>query len=134
MNIFTFTGRVGKDATVRYTQSGDAVAIFSAAVTSGFGEKEITTWINCTIWGKRSESLSPYLTKGVHVAISGELTNRPYTDKSGNEKYSLDVRVNDVTLLGGKQEAKQSAQPACSQPAPARQAQSVEDIDDDIPF
>jgi single-strand DNA-binding protein len=134
LNVFNFTARIGKDCGIRYTDGGDAVVNFTAAVSSGYGDKEVTTWVNCSMFGKRGESVSPYLLKGTQIAVSGELTNRKYTDKSGNEKYSLDVRVNDVTLLGGKQEAQQSAQPARSQPAPVRQAQSVEDMDDDVPF
>jgi single-strand DNA-binding protein len=134
MNIFAFTGRIGKDCETRYTNAGDAIVNFTAAVSSGYGDKEVTTWVNCSMFGKRGEAISPYLLKGTQIAVSGELTNRKYTDKSGNEKYSLDVRVNDVTLLGGKQEVQQSAHPARSQPAPVHQAQSVEDMDDDVPF
>jgi single-strand DNA-binding protein len=134
MNSFNFTARIGKDCETRYTNSGDAIVSFTAAVSSGYGDKEVTTWVNCSMFGKRGEAVSPYLLKGTQIAVSGELTNRKYTDKSGNEKYSLDVRVNDVTLIGGKQEAQQSAQPTRSQPAPERQAQSVEDMDDDVPF
>jgi single-strand DNA-binding protein len=129
LNVFTFTARIGKDCETRYTNSGDAIVNFTAAVSSGYGDKEVTTWVNCSMFGKRGEAVSLYLLKGTQIAVSGELTNRKYTDKSGNEKYSLDVRVNDVTLLGGKQESQQSAQPA-----PERQAQSVEDMDDMIPF
>ena len=42
------------------------------------------------------------LLKGTKVGIVGELTNRPYKDKNGNEKFSLEVRVSDLTLLGSK--------------------------------
>jgi single-strand DNA-binding protein len=130
MNVFNFTARIGKDCETRYTNAGDAIVNFTAAVQSGYGDKEVTTWVNCSMFGKRGEAVSPYLLKGTQIAVSGELTNRKYTDKSGNEKYSLDVRVNDVTLLGGKKEDQQSAQPA-----PVHKAHSVEDIDDDlIPF
>jgi single-strand DNA-binding protein len=134
MNVFNFTARIGKDCETRYTNAGVAIVNFTAAVSSGYGDKELTTWVNCSMFDKRGEAVSPYLLKGTQIAVSGELTNRKYTDKSGNEKYSLDVRVNDVTLIGGKQEAQQSAQPARSQPEPVHKANSVEDMDDDIPF
>jgi single-strand DNA-binding protein len=134
MNVFNFTARIGKDCEIRYTNAGVAIVNFTAAVSSGYGDKELTTWVNCSMFDKRGEAVSPYLLKGTQIAVSGELTNRKYTDKSGSEKYSLDVRVNDVTLLGGKQEAQQSEQPARSRPAPVRHAPSVEDMDDGIPF
>lgn len=104
MNVLNFTGNIGRDCETRYTPSGDAITSFSAALTSGYGDKKLTTWLNCSIWGKRGESLAPYLKKGAQVAISGEFQARPYQTKEGAEKLSLEVRVNDLTLIGGKQE------------------------------
>ena len=125
MNILCFTGRIGKDCESRFTSSGDAVVSFTAAMDSGYGDKKVTTWLNCSMWGKRGESVAPYLLKGTQIAVSGELTNREYTDKEGNKRYSLDVRVNDLTLIGGKQEA--------SKPKPGDDAPKEFD-DQDIPF
>jgi len=125
MNILCFTGRIGKDCESRFTSSGDAVVSFTAAMDSGYGDKKVTTWLNCSMWGKRGEAVSPYLLKGTQIAVSGELTNREYTDKEGNKRYSLDVRVNDLTLIGGKQE---SSKPKPGDDAPA----SFEN--DEVPF
>jgi single-strand DNA-binding protein len=72
-------------------------------LTSGYGDKAVTTWLNCSLWGKRAETLAPMLLKGTQIAITGELTNRSYADKSGVNKFSLELRVNDITLLGKKQ-------------------------------
>lgn len=116
MNVFSATARLGKDAEIRYMANGDPVVSCTAAVTSGYGDKAITTWVNLSMFGKRFEKVAPYLLKGGQVAISGELTNRPYTDKSGNERFSLDVRVNDLTLIGGRPEGKPEAKPAQKQP------------------
>ena len=135
MNSWSFTGNLGRDAEQRYTQSGDSVVSFSVGVKAGFGDKATTTWANCSMFGKRGESVAPYLKKGALVGISGELNNREYQDKEGQKRYSLDVRVSDLTLLGGKQ----SGESAPSQPKPQRNAQgapkaSISDMDDDIPF
>jgi single-strand DNA-binding protein len=111
MNVLNAIGNVSRDAEIRYTPNGDAIASFSFALNSGYGDKQITTWLNCSIWGKRAETLAPMILKGSKIGITGELTNRPYTAKDGTEKYSLDVRVNDVTLLGAKP-ANQSAAPS----------------------
>lgn len=120
MNVFSATARLGKDAEIRYMPNGDPVVSCTAAVTSGYGEKAITTWVNLSMFGKRGESVAPYLKRGTQVAITGELTNRPYTDKSGNERFSLDLRVNDLTLIGGK-------------PAEDKPKQDF-DTDSEIPF
>ena len=134
MNNLNFVGNIGRDSETRFTQSGDAITSFSAALTSGYGDKKITTWLNCSIWGKRGESLAPYLKKGTQVAISGEFCARPYTTKEGMEKLSLDVRVNELTLVGGKREGDST--PAQKESAPVKSAQSTSfsDFDSDIPF
>ena len=102
MNNLSATGGIGADAALRYTPGGDPVCSFSFALSSGFGDKKLTTWLNANLWGSRAETLAPMLLKGTKVGIVGELTNRPYKDKNGNEKFSLEVRVSDLTLLGSK--------------------------------
>lgn len=123
VNVWNFTGNLGKDAETRFTQSGDAVVSFSVGVKSGFGDKSSTTWAKCAMFGKRGESVASYLKKGALVGISGEVNNREYQDNEGQKRYSLDVRVNDLTLLGAK-----SDKPAEQKKSPAN------DMDDDIPF
>lgn len=130
MNNLCATGRIGKDCETRFTQGGDAITSFALAIDSGYGEKKITTWLNCSMFGKRGESVAPYLKKGGQVAISGELTNRPYTDKSGNERLSLDLRVNDLTLIGGKPDRQEQITP---KPTATREP-GEDDGEDDIPF
>jgi len=137
MNVLCFTGRIGKDCETRHTAAGDAVTSFTAAMDSGFGEKKITTWLNCSMWGKRGESVSPYLLKGTQIGVSGEFTNREYTDKDGNKRYSLDVRVNDLTLLGSKGDSGGSAPndvPAAAATKQEKKVGSLADMDEDIPF
>lgn len=100
MNVWSFVGNLGKDAETRYLQSGDPVVSFSVGVKSGYGDKAMTTWARCSMFGKRGESVAPYLVKGQQVAISGEASLREYTDKQGQSRASLEVRVNDLTLVG----------------------------------
>ena len=135
MNSWSFTGHIGEDCNTRFTQSGDSVVSFSVGVKSGFGDKATTTWAKCAMFGKRGESVAPYLKKGALVGISGEVNNREYQDKEGQKRYSLDVRVNDLTLLGGKSDRAESApsQPAKPRNAQGAPKQSFED-DGEIPF
>ena len=79
--------------------SGSAVCNFSVAV-SGYDFKakgKITTWVRVAIWGKRGQTLVKFLTKGSKVALTGEMVLRDY-----NGKTSVEVKAQDVTLLGGK--------------------------------
>ena len=137
MNVWNFTSNLGNAAEQRFTTGGDSVVSFSVAVKSGYGDKAQTTWVNCAMFGKRGEAVLPYLGKGQLVGISGEVTLRKYERKDGGEGVSLDVRVNDLTLLGGKKDSEQSA-PAehqAKEPEPSAKPKSASfDNFDDLPF
>ena len=138
MNNWSFTGNTGGDAELRYTPTGTAVASFNMAVKSGYGDKAVTTWARCNLWGKQAESLAQYITKGTLIGIVGELSNRKYQDKDGQDRYSLEVRVTDLTLLGNKQSASDSsstdAQDYAPPPARERPKPSFDDLEDSITF
>jgi single-strand DNA-binding protein len=101
MNLLTFTGRLGKDGELRFTGSGAPVLGFSAAMDAGYGDNKQTVWLDCSLWGKRAESLEPYLKKGAHIAASGELSL--FEAESG--KTYLKLKLNDITLLGERTSA-----------------------------
>ena len=127
MNVITVAGTLGKDAEVKYLANGDAICNFSIA--DSMGRDKGTIWWNCGLFGKRAESLSQYLTKGQAVTVTGSVSEREWTSKDGEKRKSMDVRVNDVALQGGRKDAEpqqERRQPA--KPAPV-------DIDsDDLPF
>ena len=150
MNVFTCTGRLGRDSKTNQTQGGTSVCNFALAVESGFGDNKKTIWLDCALWGKRAEGALPqYLIKGAQVAVSGEMATREYQDNSGVNRTAVTLRVNDLTLLGNKQSDQDSRQPQAqaqpqgqqSSPAqgfgqtPAPQGQGFDDFDDSrIPF
>lgn len=138
MNNLTIAGQLGKDAEIKYMPNGDAVASFSVADSQG--KDKPTIWWNCSLFGKRAESLSPYLLKGSAVTVSGSVTEREWTDKEGGKRKSIDVRVQDIALQGGKRDAAPQQAPQRQAQAPQRQAPKpaggggFEDMDGDIPF
>ena len=135
MNLFACTTRCYKDAEQRFTQGGDSIVTFKGAVDAGFGNSKTTSWIRFNLWGKRGGSLLPYLKDKTQVAVSGELANREYTDKEGQKRYSLEVRVNELTLVGGKQESAAPAErPAQSAPRQAAKPAAEWDETSEIPF
>lgn len=127
MNVWNFTGNVGK-SDMRYLPSGESLLAFSVAVSSGYGDKKTTTWANCTLFGKRADALQQYVQKGQQVGVSGEVTMREWTDKEGGKRLNLEVRVNDLTLLGSR--PSETSASSVSQPQSNEQYQDV----DDIPF
>lgn len=134
LNVWSFTGRLGRDAEIRHLSSGTSVLEFSPAVDVGFGDKKTTLWPKCSLFGDRGPKVAPYLIKGQQVAVSGEVQMREWTDKDGGKRPSLEVRVNAVELIGGKRDDA----PAASHSAPARSAPAAKapafDEDEDIPF
>ena len=109
MNVLTITGNLGKDCR-KGDVGGTSVLNFSVAMKSGFGDKAVTIWVDCALWGKQAESrLSDYLLKGQQVAVSGEMGTREHDGKT-----YITMRVNSIDLIGGKsdnqgQQQQQSA-------------------------
>ena len=140
MNIFTFTGNLGKDCEVRYLPSGTATCTFSVAVKSGIGDNVKTSWPRCTIFGKRAESKLPdRLKKGAQVCVSGELSLDEWQGQDGTNQKMLSVNVIKIDLIGGKQDSQQSAAaptPSAAQPSAQGNFQQPDnfDPDQDIPF
>ena len=128
MNVFTFSGNLGGNAELRTTKGGTELAQFSVAVKAGYGQNESTVWVRCAMFGKRAQSLAPYLVKGQQVVVSGEASLNSWTNKDGIEKTSLEVRVNDVTLVGGRPEGAGEDVQLRGNPA------NTDFLDADIPF
>lgn len=135
MNSLNFIGNIGSDAEVRYTPDQKPITSWSVALRSGYGKSEKTNWVRCTMFGERGIKLSEYLKKGTQVAVSGELSLNEYTNKQGENKASLECNVSNITLLGGKNNSQDNSQyqPAKNN-APANSADSLETMEDDIPF
>ena len=122
MKAIIIAGNIGKDAEVRSTQGGDKVTGWTVAVEDRTGKEKSTIWFDCTLWGKRGESLAQYLTKGSKVCVSGELSTREH-----NGKTYLTIRAEQVTLMGGKPEGQREER---REDPPAQR----NDMDDEIPF
>ena len=127
MKSITIAGNIGKDAVTRSTPGGDKVTSWGVAVEERIGQDKRSIWFDCTLWGKRGESLAQYLTKGGKVSVSGELSTREHEGKT-----YLTVRVDQVTLLGSKPGGDGSGERAAPR---NEQSQSRPDLDaDSIPF
>lgn len=123
MKSITIAGNIGKDAVTRTTQGGDKVTGWTVAVEERNGQDKRTIWFDCTLWGKRGETLAQYLTKGGKVSVSGELSTREHEGKT-----YLTVKADQVTLLGGGEQGKPQER---QDRAPAQRSA----MDDDaIPF
>src|SRR5579872_3269041 len=106
VNKVILVGNLGRDAELRYTPGGAAVATLNMATTEVWNDKagqrqEKTEWHRVVLWGKSAESLSEYLTKGKQIYVEGRLQTRKWQDKDGNDKYSTEIRSDRIVLLSG---------------------------------
>ena len=138
--------RLGRDAELRYLPNGDAVA--NLALAFSYGKKDQsgnrpTQWVDGSIFGKRAESLAPYLTKGQQVGVTlDDVHIRTYQKQDGTEGFALSGRVSSLEFAGS---APQQTQQPQQRPAPQQQRQSqqaqqapggawLDDMDQDVPF
>ena len=128
MNVITIAGTLTRDAEVKFLPNGDPIANFSVADNQGGRDKPAIFW-NCGLYGKRAESLSQYLTKGQAVTVTGSVSEREWTSKDGEKRKSMDVRVNDIALQGGRRDSEPQQE---RRQAPAPQQPDIGD--DDLPF
>lgn len=115
MNKAIILGRLGQDPVVKHQADGGQVTSFSLATTNTSNrngeKKETTEWHNCVAFGRTAEIAGQYLKKGSQALVEGSLRTSKYKDKEGNERSSTSIVVNQLTLLGGKSEAKEQFTP-----------------------
>lgn len=137
INKVFLTGNLTRFPELRATAGGTQILSFSLAFNTSVRNKQTGEWedrgnfIDCTIFGKRAEALSRYLTKGQKVAVTGELRYSTW-DKDGQRHSKLDVIVDDIVFMSQRQGGSQPTQAAPATQAPMPPA--VDPYDDDIPF
>ena len=110
-NSVQLIGNLGADPEVRTTTNGKILARMSLATSESFKNKEgerirQTLWHNLVAWGGNADIAAKYLLKGSLVAIEGKLVHRSYETKEGLQKYTTEVVVNEIQMIGPKPAAK----------------------------
>jgi single-strand DNA-binding protein len=149
VNKVILIGRLGKDPETRYMTSGEAVTNVTLATSENWkdksGEKqEKTEWHNLVFYRRLAEIAGEYLKKGSMIYVEGKLQTRKWQTKEGQDRYTTEIVVNEMTMLGGKSSGGGSFEVVENQAAPARAAapaaakpaakSSFDNFDDDIPF
>lgn len=135
MNHFTITGRLTRDAEIRYSNEGKAVARFDFAVNRKFtreGEAD-ADFFSCVAFGKIAETFEKCnVGKGTKLLIEGEVRNNNYTNKDGQKVYGTQVVVNSFEFCESK--AQNDAQDS-TPPAQGTDFMSIPDgLVDELPF
>ncbi len=148
VNKVILIGRLGKDPETRYMTNGEAVTNATLATSETWkdksGEKqEKTEWHNLVFYRRLAEIAGEYLKKGSQIYVEGKLQTRKWQTKEGQDRYTTEIIVNEMTMLGGKSSGAGSFEvvekpAAASGSAPAKAApaakNSFDNFDDDIPF
>jgi len=140
VNKVILVGNLGRDAELRYTPGGAAVATINMATTEVWNDKqgqrqEKTEWHRVVLWGKSAESLTEYLTKGKQIYVEGRLQTRQWDDKDGNKRYTTEIRGDRIVLLGGGGRGAPMDRGETGAPVHAPAGDTTEPLtDDDIPF
>ena len=128
MQMLHIAGNVGKDATLKSLQNGDKVLSFSVACDNG--KDKDATWYDCSVWGKRAESLERYILKGTKLALCGRPSVRVHEGKA-----YLGLSVSELTFQGGNQSRDEGGRQSSNSSAkPAQSAGYRDDDPDSIPF
>ena len=159
VNKVIIVGNLGKDPEMRSFPNGDQIANVTIATTDRWKDKtsgemkEATEWHRVSFNGRLAEIVGQYLKKGSQVYVEGSLRTRKWTDKEGVDKYTTEIRADQMQMLGSRQgmggagasdgddggsysaPRAPAARPApVAKAAPAKAASGFDDMDDDIPF
>jgi single-strand DNA-binding protein len=137
LNICTFTGRLGADPEVKSFQSGDKIANARLAVGQQWkkdGEKkERTEWVSLVFRGGLVGVVESYLRKGSQIAVTGQMVTRKWQAQDGSDRYSTEIQVRDMTMVGGKSEGAGGGTKAPATGGGSWDERN-DDLDDDVPF
>lgn len=151
VNKVILVGNLGKDPETRYMPNGEGVTSASLATTETWKDKEgnkqeATEWHRLVFYRKLSEIAAKYLKKGSQIYIEGKLRTRKWQDKDGIDRYTTEIIVDEMKMLGkreggggvphpagdnGSSSRPQGGAAGNSQPAGGG---NFNDFDDDIPF
>ena len=163
LNKVTLIGNLGADPEVRSTNGGNRVATFSLATSRSWNDasgtkQEKTEWHRCVVWNTKSSQLADivekYVKKGDKLYVEGRIEYRQWQDKDGQTRYSTEINVRELIMLGGGSGGGRSGSDADSEAANGARARSASpakakagggddfedfpgalaDEDDDLPF
>jgi single-strand DNA-binding protein len=166
LNKVSLIGNLGSDPEVRSTTGGNRVATFSLATSRSWNDasgakQEKTEWHRCVVWNSKASTLADiverYVKKGDKLYVEGRIEYRQWQDKDGQTKYSTEINVRELIMLGsgrgsggggasGDSESARAARPAGAKAKAGAAAGAgasedfeefpgaLEDEDDDLPF
>lgn len=164
VNLAILVGNVGQNPDIKVFDGGTKKATFSLATSEKYKDRngelhENTEWHNIVCWRATADVVERFVKKGTQVYIQGKITTRSWEDQTGQKRYTTEIEVSNLQLLGGRQDNQGQGQaqggyqapaqpmyqapqqPAYQAPVPAAPAapaaadpNSLEPQSDDLPF
>jgi single-strand DNA-binding protein len=143
LNKCSFIGNLGRDPESRFFPDGTQVCNVSIACTEKWKDKatgeqkEATEWVPLVFVGPLAKIASEYLRKGSQIYVEGALKTRKW-NKDGVDRYTTEIKVSELKMLGSKADGGNATRPSAPQPAPQASRQAAPPasgtFEDDIPF
>jgi len=136
VNKVILIGNLGQDPEMRYLQDGHAVCNLTLATSESWKDKntgqpqERTEWHRVVMFRRLAEIAGEYLRKGAKVYLEGKLQTRKWQDKDGNDRYTTEIVVDEMQMLGGRDGGGHPSVPSTR----GRGAPADDFMDGDIPF
>ena len=140
VNKVILVGNCCKDPETRYMTNGEAVTNATLATSENWkdksGEKqEKTEWHNLVFYRRLAEVAGKYLKKGSMIYVEGKLATRKWQDKEGKDRYTTEIIVNELQMIGGKQDGGQAVNtPPDKTEKPYQQAAGGDELESNLPF
>ncbi|HIY48439.1 MAG TPA: single-stranded DNA-binding protein [Candidatus Barnesiella excrementavium] len=153
VNKVILIGNVGKDPDVRYLENNVCVANFTLATTergyttqNGVQIPDKTEWHNIVAWRGLAEVAEKYVRKGTQLYIEGKIRTRSWEDQNKIRRYTTEIYVDNMELLGRRDSQTPSAPAPQAAPTQAQPAGYQTPVnpgfaptggnsgDDDLPF
>lgn len=137
-NTWHGIGRLTSNPEIRQTQNGVSVTTFTIAVNRRYvkGRDRETDFIPCVAWRNAAEFICQYFIKGDPINIEGELQQRKYTDKDGNNRTIYEIIVGEVSFVEGASKKTDNIGNQSHNTTPANNSFSggFDDVDGDLLF
>lgn len=118
LNMVQLIGNLGRDPELRAFPNGGCVANVSLATTGRWKDRqtgearEATEWHNIVFHDRLAEIAEQYLHKGSPVYVKGQLRTRKWQDKDGQDRYTTEIHVDEMLMLGSKQDGAAADAPS----------------------
>lgn len=124
LNRATILGNATRDAEIRYTPNGQAVASFAVATNRRYTTKEgnvqeDTQYHDIVAWGRLAEISNQIVKRGRRTYVEGRLRTRQWQGQDGAQRQRTEIIAENLIVMTPKSETTPQAIAETPEKAPA---------------